>query len=260
MKDDAEKNSPEGTRAVIRAFQILECLCSAGRGLRITELTQRTDLNKATIFRMLSTLNNLGYVTKSQETDQYQPTMKILSVSHRLLDQYKPRHIAEADIQQLAQDSGQSVHFSVPDGDYTVIVEKVEARAHFRVAFHVGRRARMYATGTGKVFLAFMSPEELAAYLARVPLEALTPHTICDRDELFKVLAEIRANGYARDRQETTPGVGCVAAPIRDFSGQVAAAVSVTGPVTEIDRSVKHLIPLVMKTAGDISAKLGYQG
>ncbi|MDR1946922.1 MAG: IclR family transcriptional regulator [Desulfovibrio sp.] len=254
-----KNNASEGTRAVIRAFQILECLTHEIKGLRITDLTRLTGLHKATVFRMLNTLIGMGYVTKSPESDYYKPTLKILSVSNRLLSRYELRSIAAADIQRLADDSGQAVHLSVPDADETVIVEKVEVHSPFRLAFHIGRRAAMYSTGTGKVFLAHMPQDELEAYMARVPLEPLTPSTVRDREQLTRELAKVRRVGYAVDQEEATPGVGCVAAPIMDFSGRVAAAVSVTGAVAAIVGSVAQITPLVTATAENISHKLGYQ-
>lgn len=255
-----ENTAPEGTRAVIRAFQTLECLCMAGKGVRIMELSQKLQLNKATIFRILSTLSSLGYVEKAHDSECYRPTMKILSVSNNLLGSIELRTLAAPHIQALAREAGQAVHLSVRDADSTVIVEKVEAQSSFRVAFHVGRRSNLYSTGTGKVFLAMQDKAELEAYLTRVPLESLTAHTICNRLRLLEELEAIRANGYALDRQENSLGVSCVAAPIWDFSGKNVAAISVTGGTTEIETATEHLIPFVKSAALGISRTLGFQG
>lgn len=260
MKHDEEKTAPEGTRSVIRAFQVLEHLCAAGKGVRLTELGRTLNLNKATVFRICSTLSALGYVEKAPDSEYYRPTMKILSVSNGLLGTMELRTLATPYIQELATQTGHAVHLSIRDADATVIVEKVETQSCFRVAFHVGRRSSLYSTGTGKVFLALMSDAERNAYFERAPLESITSHTICNRLQLVEELAAIRVRGYALDRQENTSGVNCVAAPIRDFTDKNVAAVSVTGPTADIEEATERLIPLVRKTAADISRAMGYQG
>lgn len=257
MPQQTAPSPPEGTRAIIRAFQVFERLCASTKGKRISELTQETGLNKATIFRILATLQSLGYAERGQENECYLATLKILSLSNGLISGMELRTLAIPSLQKLVAEARQAVHFSVRDADETVIIEKMETDAYFRVVSHVGRRSNLYSTGTGKVFLAMLKEEELNAYFERVPLHSLTPHTICNRLRLLDELQAIRQAGYAVDRQENSLGVSCIAAPVFNFAEANVAAISVTGSTAEIEADESRLSVLVRQAAASISRALG---
>lgn len=250
---------PEGTRAVIRAFQVFECLCASAKGKRISELSQETGLNKATIFRILSTLRAMDYAERTQDNECYRATMKILSISNGLLSSMELRTLAIPAIQKLVDCARQAVHLSMRDGDDTVIVEKMETDAYFRVVSHVGRRSRMYSTGTGKVLLAMLDEDDLNAYFERTQLLSVTPNTICNRLRLQEELLQIRSKGYGVDRQENALGISCIAAPIFNFAGDNVAAISVTGATQEIEPLEATLAGFVKEAAAAISKAMGHQ-
>lgn len=250
---------PVGTHSVIRAFYIFEKLCESQKGKRIRELSQETGLNKSTIFRILTTLRNLGYIDQNEENGVYYATMKILALSSGLLSGMEIRSLALPAMQKLVAQTKQAVHLSVRDADKVVIIEKIETDAYIRVVSHVGRRSNMYSTGTGKIFLAFLPEKELNTYFERTQLNSLTPHTLCNTLRLLEELKEIREQGYAVDRQENALGISCIAVSIFDYSGKNVAAISLTGTTTEIEPAVHTLKSFVCEAGESISRSLGYR-
>jgi IclR family KDG regulon transcriptional repressor len=121
----------------------------------------------------------------------------------------------------------------------------------------VGGRHPAYASAMGKVLLASLPPERIEATLQGRELAALTPRTITDKTALQRELEQIRVRGFALDDEEAFPGIRCVAAPIRDQSGRVVAAVSATIPVQRLgDQRVHELAQLVMETGARISSRV----
>jgi DNA-binding IclR family transcriptional regulator len=119
--------------------------------------------------------------------------------------------------------------------------------------------APAHCTSTGKAILAFQPPAIIAKIIAQ-GLMRYTPHTISDSDELLNELALVRERGYAVDNEELSIGIRCVGAPIRNVSGRVFAAVSVSGPARKVpDSRIAGLAELVIHYADAISAQLGYR-
>ncbi len=253
-----KQTSHEGTQSLIRAFHVFEVLCKAQKHLKIQEITKETGLNKSTIFRILATLRKLGYVDQDEKSEAYYVTMKVLTLSNSLLSGMEIRTIAQPIIQELVAQAHHAVHLSIRDMDQVVIIDKMETNAHIRVVSHIGRRSYMYSTGTGKVFLSLLSEPELTAYFDRTELQSLTPYTNTNKAQLREILKEIRAQGFAIDKQENALGISCIAAPIFDYSGKNIAALSITGPTAEIEGDLERLKNLVCPAVQKISNILGY--
>jgi IclR family pca regulon transcriptional regulator len=127
------------------------------------------------------------------------------------------------------------------------------------VGINVGTRFPAYATSMGRVLLAFLPPDELAAYLERVELRALTPRTITSRSELEAALAAVRDQGWATVDQELEAGLRSVAVPVRGRDGSVVAALNVSmrvGLPGEDPHQVEHVLPAALATAKKISSDL----
>jgi DNA-binding IclR family transcriptional regulator len=125
---------------------------------------------------------------------------------------------------------------------------------------YVGRKLPAYSTGTGKVFLAHLSEQDLKRFFHSVKMKRFTPKTLTSREALRLELAKIRMQGYAVDWAENEAEVVSVAAPVRDQTGEVVAAVSVAGPVYRISREAmrERIVPEVVRAATMISRRLGY--
>jgi IclR family KDG regulon transcriptional repressor len=160
-------------------------------------------------------------------------------------------------MEELADTTGEIIHLSILDGREIVYLEKKGAGQVLTVATRVGGRHPAYASAMGKVLLAFLPAERLEGVLEGSELAALTAHTITDKARLQRELDQIRGQGYALDNEEAFPGIRCVAAPIRNQSGTVVAALSATVPAQRLgDERVSELAKLITETASRISVSV----
>lgn len=247
-----------GIQALERGLLVLECLCSAPDSLRLVDIARKLHQNKATVFRILSTLEFMGYVEQDKQTEQYRATLRVLSLGNAVLRRVNIGTVARQHIVSLSRDTNESVHLSVRNEFNVIIIDRVESDASERSSFHIGRTTTCYSTGTGKVLLAYMDEEELNYFFETQQLIAHTPNSLTSEKLLRDEFKWIRENGYAVDRQENMMGFSCVAAPIWNFTGKVIAGVSVSGPSFRIERNIPELSKLVKETASRISKSLGY--
>jgi IclR family acetate operon transcriptional repressor len=252
------ENPPQFVQSVEKALAVFECLCQSDSPMRIAELSRRLGMNKTTVFRILQTFKNLGYLDQEKDTDRYMPTLKIAACSNMVLNRVELRAIARDVLRDLALAVEESVHLSMRDHDEVVIIDKVEGRNATRISFHIGRRSPMYVTGTGKVLLSDLEVNDLQGYLARTAFTPRTPNSITTAGALRAELAWIREHGFAYDRAENDPEVACVAAPIRDYSGRVVAAMSIAGVAARIAEVRATLAPQIVRAEAVISSRMGY--
>jgi DNA-binding IclR family transcriptional regulator len=136
----------------------------------------------------------------------------------------------------------------------------VETDMTVRVVSRVGSRLPAYCTAAGKVYLAFMSEDEINEILPGDTFQAHTDTTITTRKTLKEELEKVAEQGYAIDNEELDLGVHCVAAPIRDYTRRIVGSISVSGPSMRLgeERIVKELVPLVLSASEELSTRLGY--
>ncbi|WP_324275489.1 IclR family transcriptional regulator domain-containing protein [Blastococcus brunescens] len=153
----------------------------------------------------------------------------------------------------------ESSSISVLDGDDVVYVGRVHTKRIMTVLITVGTRFPAYATSMGHVLLAGLPDDELAAYLGRAQLATLTPRTVTDAGTLRDRLDQVRSQGYALVDQELEEGLRSAAAPVRDRTGAVVAAVnlSVSASRTSLRRLEDEFLPPLLETAAQISRDLG---
>lgn len=248
-----------GIQALERGLLVLEYLCSAQEdSVRLMDIAQGLQQNKATVFRILSTLDAMGYVEQDAQNERYRPTLRVLSLGNAVLSRVNIGAVARQHIVELSKATGESVHLSVRNAFQVIIIDKVESDAANRASFHIGRTNTCYSTGTGKILLAYLDEDEREHFFETEQIEAHTPNTLTNPEDLRAELQWIRENGYSVDRQENVLGFSCVAAPIWNFTGKVVAGVSVTGPSFRIERNVPALSSMVMAGAAKISRSLGY--
>ena len=146
------------------------------------------------------------------------------------------------------------------DGAEAVYIQQVESRQMLRMFTQLGARVPLHCTGVGKVLLAWRSEEEVRQLLGPEPLAAFTPHTLTRVDAVLQELERVRRLGYAVDREEREIGVRCLAAPVRDATGRVVAALSLSAPAVRLpERRLAELAPVVLETTRELSLRLGWQ-
>lgn len=239
---------------VIRAFD------AEHPELTLSEVARATGLTRAAARRFLLTLTDLGYMRTDGR--RFALTARVLELGYAYLSALTLPEVAEPHLERLVADVRESSSVSVLDGDDIVYVARVPTSRIMRVAINVGTRFPAYATSMGRVQLAGLGESELAAYLERADLRALTPRTLADADALRAELARVRAQGWALVDQELEEGLRSIAAPIRDRDGAVVAAVNVSAHASRASKETvrKTLLPPLLDAAARIEADLRVAG
>jgi DNA-binding IclR family transcriptional regulator len=260
--DEVSAARRDSVQSLERAFDLLEALVEGGE-LGVTELATRTGLVPSTAHRLLNTLGRRGYVTQSSTSGRYLLGYKIVELAsgleHRLS---RLRAVARPHLETIRRATEETTNLVVLDGDRVVYVDQVEGTRSVRMFTAVGTSALAHTTGSGKAIMAYSQPELLTAvYGERGELERLTPRTLVTIEALQDDLKRIRRRGYAIDNEEHEEGVGCVAVPLFDHTGQPCAAMSVSGPSARIlHADTAEVGALLSEHARTISEALGYRG
>ena len=228
--------SPSGRREVMgglaKGLEVLRTFSRTKPHMTLSEIAARAGLPAATARRCLNTLEELGYVARSGRQFMLRPP--VLEIGAVYLDSMDIPTITRTKLDELAASTRGSVSLMVLSGTGVVVVARASARTEpLYMAVHVGKRLPAHAVATGKVLLAGLSSEKLAAYFTQAKLESLTDRTITDRSKLVEQLEAARRDGYATAEEEIAPGAATIAVPVHDGSGNVVAALGVCSHVQE---------------------------
>lgn len=243
-------------QSVERAFRLFEYL-SRRQSMRLGELARESGLHKTTVFRLLATLQRLGFVEHDTASGDYRLGIRAVELASRILHGRPLVRLAHRQMEELAQQVGETVNLALPDGREMVYVDTVDAQSMLRMQAAIGRRAPIYCTAVGKAVLAWRP--DLRAELGREPLPALTPRTLTQPDRLDRDLDTTRRRGWALDDEEQEMGARCLAAPIFNDQGTAVAALGISAPSARLTlEQAERVAPLVRAAARAISARLGY--
>jgi len=248
------------TRSVAKALGILESFTERVPSLSFTELAQSSDLAPSTLRRLLTTLESLGYLQQDAH-GLYRLGARALGLAPPALAGYEVRNQALPVLDELSVETGLNSNLGILyDGRMLYLASVARNLPHRRLFGVPGRMAAAHSTALGKVLLAFRPFGEVVAMLEKAGgLIRRTPKTITTWEALEAELARVRELGYAFDDEEAASGGLCVAAPARDRTGEVVAAISASGMSWEIDRAkLDELAAKVVRQAETLSYKLGY--
>lgn len=223
-------------QSLSRAFQVLECVSASDGTITIAQIASQTGLNRTTVWRLASALAASGMLRMDPDG--------ALCLGARLivLGQFAARQNlisprSHAVLSYLVNQTGETCHLAMPEGDALIYVDKVESRHTIRVTSRVGARLSLHCTALGKAYLAHLAPATQKWLLAQLSLIARTPHTITDGALLARELEIIARRGWALDDEENEVGVRCIAAPILGADDHAIGVVSATFPVQRLARN-----------------------
>ena len=244
-----------------KTFSILDILFQHGSTMHMTEIAEKLGLYPSTIHRILDTLRHWGYVEQDPKSQKYRLGLKLLELGMAKLHQMDLAREATPYLKELVKQCNETVHLGVLEGGEVLYLAKEESSQTIRMISYVGKRAPLHCTALGKVLLAHLSTEERKKTLGGKVLPSLTENTITDKEQLEKELSKVREQGFALDREENEKDVRCIAAPIRNYQGEVIAALSISSPIFRIDRNAQNnLKEALIETSENISKRLGYNG
>ena len=247
-------------KALDRALDILDCFTFENREMTLTDIVRRTGLNKTTAKRMLSNLTARGFLRRDSDSKGYQLGLRLFELGGIVFSSFSLRESASSYMSELQQRTGETVLLATEMEDHLVYIDKRESRGVIRVSSDIGLRRQLHYGVLGMVLMAFLPPGTVRNILQKYPLESYTARSITDQDVFMRRLHEIRKQGYALEKEEAIEGVMGVAAPIRDYSRQVIAALGVVFPAYQNrrDKQLRGIVDAVREAGDTLSASLGY--
>ena len=249
-------------QSVTRVIRILEALCASPVPLSLADLARVLDSPKSSLAALLRGLADEGFVVAADGAWRLGPGA--FGLGSALVE--ARRRVPDADLiregmRRLAERTGETVLLAVRDEGAATLtyVEVIESHNAVRYAVRPGDRRALYCTAGGRVLLAAMGEDDVAAYLAGLDAEAPAPRTVTDRKALGCAIAEARVTGFAQTVDQAGEGITGTAAPIRDASGRVPAALVVAAPTSRWQDRREELAAVVRAEADAVSRGLGWR-
>jgi DNA-binding IclR family transcriptional regulator len=227
MDTAVPKGQAEGVKSAQRVLTILELLTNREEPLSFGTIATTLDYPRSSLHGLLRTLTERGWVELDPNTRRYRLGIRTWEAGNTYMRAVTLADRARPFMRWVCDHVDETIQLAILDGRYNIYIAKVEGKQRLVLDSEVGRRLEAHATALGKLLLASLPTEELDRRFAGVQLEKFASQTIDNYAELKRALATIRERGLALDDEEYTPGVHCVAVPVRDHTGQVIAAMSV---------------------------------
>ena len=240
-------------RVLHKTLDILETIKASHAGLRLSDLTRKVELPKATVYRILTTLEGRGYLDRGEDGN-YRVARKLSDVQRdggidQILSRVAPPLIAE-----LVAATKETVNLGILDAGEVVVIDTVESPQAVRMSSKIGNRRYLHATALGKVLLAGLAEKEISRLMRLKGIPRVTEHTLVTRPAILAELDKVRRQGYAIDNQENEIEGRCIGAPIHGPDGRVVAALSISGPVFRMDMErACSLVPELKAICAEIS-------
>ena len=244
--------------SVANAIRLTKAFSESEFEMGISALASRLGLAKSTVHRLATTLVEYDILEQNRETGKYRLGLALFELGTLVRRKMDAASASHNEITALAESTGETVQLAILDHLSVLYIRIRESKQAVRMSSSLGSRAPAHCTSVGKALLAHQS-QELVDQVIENGLKRYTVNTITEPAQLKEELASVRARGYAVDDEEIEVGLRCVAAPIRDHSGHVVAAISVAAPVQRMTKkNIQSTVPGVVAAAEAISRRLGY--
>jgi DNA-binding IclR family transcriptional regulator len=253
-----EQTAKARLSSVANSIRLLTSFSGEEDELGITTLASRLRLAKSTVHRLAATLTSAGFLEQNSETGKYRLGVALFELGALVRRRMDVANEARPKLRELLEKTGETVQLGIVDHYSVLYVYEMESPRAIRMAAAVGGRAPLHCTAVGKVLLAFQPPDYAKQVIER-GLTAYTPKTLTKRDAVLDMLEEVRLRDHAIDDEESESGLRAIAAPVRNHTGAVIAALGVAAPVQRMSKKTMHTcVPSVIGTANAVSARLGY--
>lgn len=257
LLDTSKKDHSGENSSMLKGVVILEALAALKQPASLAQLMQITGMPKASLHRTLAIFEEAGLVAREPGGRTYAPGNRLSSLAIATLTHDTVSAIRHSILRKLVAELGETCNLAVLKRGELFYLDRVEANWALRLHLPPGTILPPHCSASGKLLLAFKTPEERAKLLENLPLEKFTHRTITDRDLLESELERIVSTGYAIDNEEYVLGVSCVAVPVRDSVGEVVAAIAVHAATARLplNQAMEH-IPMLKEASNRISQTL----
>jgi IclR family transcriptional regulator, KDG regulon repressor len=244
--------------SVANSLRLIKAFSEDQYEIGISDLAKRLGLAKSTVHRLASTLLDQGMLEQNAGDGKYRLGLALFELGTLVRRKMDFTMEARPYLRTLMEKTGETVHLAILDHDSVLYIITHESKQALRMGSKVGTRAPVHSTAVGKALLAFQPREEIARIIAR-GLPASAPNSIVDVKALQRELELVRARSYAVDDEESEVGLRSIAAPIRNDSGNVIAAISIAGPVHRMTRkTLLGWVRELVAAADAVSQRLGW--
>lgn len=252
-------DKPQGAAAsLLNGLTVLEAFSVAKRSLLgVTEISELVGLHKSTVSRMLTGLDEAGYVQRDEDTGRYRLGLGMIGLAGPLLAELGVRRTALPHLEELTEATGETAAIAVWNGTNAIVVEQTASPHQVKHSAAIGTRYNKFASSSVRVFLADLPREETDRLLAgRIVLREAYRGL---EDPVHEQLAAVRDHGYAVNDGETTYEEYGVSAPVRDYRGEVVGCITASAPRSRVQhlKSQSSLREAVLQAAERVSTRLG---
>lgn len=256
MSEVARRREVRPVQALAHAIDVLEALAQRGE-MGVSEISREIGLSKTAVYNILATFEARRMVNRDPVTSRYRLGWRVYELGAELLRHNELAPLARPLLKQLARHTGETVLFGILDRTGVTYVDRVESERSIRMVAAPGRQASLHATASGKVLLAHQSPAFIDEVLSK-ELRPYTAETITDPEELRAELRRVVERGYADCIREHEAEICSISVPVHDYSGGVAAALTVAAPATRFTEPVRRAARTVMmEIADELAVQLG---
>jgi DNA-binding IclR family transcriptional regulator len=247
-------------QSVERALSILTCFSDSEPQWRIADMARRLGLAQSTVSRLITTMEGLGFIERDALTGMVRPGLQLVSLAGVALNQIEVQRQAQAELSAVASELGLAANLAILRDDEIFYLTTVEGPKAPKLFTMIGKRNPVHCTAIGKVLVAHLPELEREGLLQRIAYPVFTPYTASSPDQFRGMLDHVRHYGFATEREELAIGRACIAAPIRDASGTVIAAASISGPLSALALGEREpdLVARVIEMTDRISRQLGW--
>ena len=241
----------------VKTMSVLESLVESAEGSSLKDIAARVGLIKSSVFRILFTLKEIGYVEQVGESGRYRLTFKTTGLVRRSSERLTLARLARPHLAKLRDRLQESAWLAEQRQHGIVLVDALEVSHPLKLSFNVGDLCPIHATALGKAIAAYLPPEQVDALLPKGKLPKLTSRTLVRRSQLNAELLEVRRRGYAINDEETIAGAILVGAPLFDSAGKVFAGISVGAPTARCSaKKRREIVEQVLAASRAISREL----
>jgi len=244
---------PTGVRVLHKTLDILEQIKTTESGYKLAELAREVELPKATVYRILTTLEGRGYLDRAGD-GSYRMAKKMFDLQRTEPIEQVLHRAAQPVMERLVASCKETVNLGILDAGEVVVINTVESPQAVRMSSKIGNRRHLHATALGKILLAGMHDKEVHRLIKLKGLPKVTAETLTTKTALAAELHKVRQQGWALDNQENELEGRCIGGPIVGPADRVVAALSISGPVFRMDISrAKSLVPELKAACAEIS-------
>ncbi len=242
-----------------KGMQVIELIAQHQRGLTVQELVNSLEHSKTSIYRIVCSFEEMGYLRKSPETNSFSITKKLFKIGLSSLGTTTIIEHAYEPMRRLRDELRETVVLGTLMGTKIVILEQVIGSHHFSFILKPGMGVCLHASAPGKAMMANVSVQERDEILSKIEYIPFTENTITNTPDYVQELNKVKDCGYGLDMGEELTGVRCIGAPIFNHAGKVAAAIWITGPAERLsDEAIMDYSKTVVACANEISEKMGF--